>query len=294
MARNINWNLYKYFIAVYETKNYHRASELLGVSPSAVLQNIKELSNQLGAVLFNSKNRGVEPTNEADELYPQMKKAVNLISATENKFEKFDNESTGVIKIATNSWFAKIYLNNYLKKFCSAYPKVQLEIIQSEDISLLKQKKLDCIIDIDSLFYGTDFKTIDMLGKELEYSFVASREYTKIHGLDKPITKTELSKRPIIERSVSWTNYRNKWLGADFTPLEIKIQTAEQAISMLKNSIGIACFNNLILKDLNDPDIVKLQIKDLLLPRGKLVCAYVNLTRPAKTFIDGLLKFCNG
>ncbi len=40
---NINYNLYKSFLVVYETKNISRAADLLYISQPAVSHNIKEL-----------------------------------------------------------------------------------------------------------------------------------------------------------------------------------------------------------------------------------------------------------
>mgnify|MGYP003297417224 CR=1 FL=1 len=43
---NINYNLYKSFLVVYETKNISRAADILYISQPAVSHNIKELEKQ--------------------------------------------------------------------------------------------------------------------------------------------------------------------------------------------------------------------------------------------------------
>ena len=43
---NINYNLYKSFLVVYETQNISRAAELLYISQPAVSHNIKELEKK--------------------------------------------------------------------------------------------------------------------------------------------------------------------------------------------------------------------------------------------------------
>ena len=49
---NINYNLYKSFLVVYETQNISRAADFLYISQPAVSHNIKELEKQLKKFAF--------------------------------------------------------------------------------------------------------------------------------------------------------------------------------------------------------------------------------------------------
>lgn len=290
---NINWNFYKYFAVVYETRSFNKAAEVIGVSPSAVLQNIKELSNQLGTTLFTSSPKGVEPTPEADKMYPQIKSVVEKILEQEDRFETFDKNSNMTIKIAAHSWFAKIFLNGYIKEFRTKYPKAQLTVIASDDAEMLANKKVDFMIDIDCLFEGTNLRTVDIFQKDIETVFVASSNYIKEHGLNKSITKAELIKHPIIERNDKLIKKYKEMLGFDFSSFDIKVQTTEQIVPMIKNSLGITSFGKCFLQELNDPDIVEIEIKDIVIPTVRFVCAYNGtLPRHVRTFINGLLSYC--
>jgi len=287
---NVNWNLYKYFVVVYETRNYHRAAEKLGVSPSAVLQNMKELSNQLGFALFTASRKGVEPTSDANDLYSQMKKATEIISVTENKLKA--KNSGGVVRIAAQSLFAKNYIYGYIKEFHAQNPTIQIEIIQSDDVNLIKQKKLDFIINWDLLFKGTDLKTLDMFNKDVTLYFVATKNYLNERGLEQNITKAELIKQPIIERSEFMSKFREH-VAPDFTPTEINAQANEQIFEMVQNGLGIGLFSEFVLQSFHNPDIVRLNVTDMIIPPSRLVCAYSEtLSRPSKAFLDGLAKFC--
>ena len=291
---NINWNLYKYFIKVYETQNYHRAAEELSVSPSAVLQNIKELSNQLGIVLFTASRKGVEPTDDAKNLYSQIKKSTETILVVENKFKTSKNDFGGVVRIAAHSLFAKNQVFGYLKEFNTKYPTIQIEIVASGDVSLIKQKKLDFIIDWDWLFRGTDLVLTDLLDKSFRQYFVATKQYLKEHNLEQKITKAGLEKQPIIERSELMEKFC-KYVVTDFTPLEINTQAGEQIFETVNKSLGIGFFSELVLKSFYNPEIVRLSVTDMKIPPAKLVCAHVgNLSASAQAFLDGFVKFVGG
>jgi DNA-binding transcriptional LysR family regulator len=76
---NINYNLYKSFLVVYETKNISRAAEILYISQPAVSHNIKELEKQLNIQLFYKKSNGMSATSEAEILYKYISSAFNSI-----------------------------------------------------------------------------------------------------------------------------------------------------------------------------------------------------------------------
>lgn len=57
------------FIAVYEARNFLRASESLGSSPSGVSWRIRRLETRIKGILFERQRYGVMPTSAADTLY---------------------------------------------------------------------------------------------------------------------------------------------------------------------------------------------------------------------------------
>lgn len=59
----------KTFLAVWEEKGYTRASEKLGLTQSAVSQQVKVLENQLGKKLFSRKGRDLQLTEAGKLLY---------------------------------------------------------------------------------------------------------------------------------------------------------------------------------------------------------------------------------
>ena len=293
VSSNTNWNLYKSFYTVFQTKNINRAAELLGVSRPAVSQNIRELGDQLGFTLFNAHSKGVEPTDEAKTLYETISKVVAMIADVEDRLQVYNSECSGTINAAVHSWFARCYVDAYIKEFRAKYPKVRLVLSQEENVDLLKQRKLDFIFNFDYLFMYENLHTVDMFNKIIKGHFVASKNYAKEHGLDKPITKAELVKHPLIDRKEPLQKYWS--LSNDHVSFEtiIEIQTEGQIPSMVKRGVGISMLNKPALMDLNDPDIVELDVTDYVLPTARLVCAHnTPLSKPAQIFLDGLLKFC--
>jgi len=290
ISSNTNWNLYKYFFTVYETKNINRAAELLCVSRPAVSQNIKELNNQLGVTLFKAHPKGVEPTNEADILYRTISKVVGMIIDVESQI----SGGLDTVSTAAHGWFAQVYIDGYVKEFRAQYPNVKLVLSHEVDFDLLKARKLDFIIDADFLFSDINFSTIDIFGKDVQGYFIASKDYAEKHGLLKPVTIDEIIKHPIIDRKELLQKHWGLSL-ANAKPFKttIEVQSEVQIPPMVRNGIGIGMLNELALHDLNDPNIVRLQVQGFILPKTRFVCAFKStLSRSAQVFVDGLLQYC--
>ena len=289
----VNWNLYKYFIAVYETKSFSKAADILGVSPSAVSQSIKELGNQLDKVLFTSSRQGANPTPDGEEVYKQIKPAYEAITNVEDS--ALDANAEGTIRIAVHSWFARTFLSNYMKEFRTNYPKVKIIVTQNNNVGTLKQKQADLAIDFDRLLKDTSVRTIDIFNKDVKTVMVATKSFLRERGLTTKLTTADVLKMPIIEQ-VEWFGEYKNWLGKDLKPFEMatQAQAHDYFISMVKNDMGISGFGKCMIKELvaGDPEIVELDITPPP-PSFRFVCAYnPPLTRHAKAFVDGLLKFC--
>jgi len=285
---NTNWHLYKTFIVVYETGNLHKASEILYISRSGVSHNLKELSGQLGTTLFTAHSKGVAPTSEANEIYPIIKNAIISIVEAENNLQSFNSESVGTIKMAMTASHVELYAE-YMKEFCTKYPKVKLELFERNSIDLLEQGKIDFILATEKFFSNTELKTINI--SHVSSIFIASKEFLSKNSLSQSVTKNELLNLPIIAHRDTWTEFckDNK---IDILPFVFKTASSDMTYSMTKRAIGVGYYFKELLSN-NEQSIIALYTKDVVLPIAKTSCGYKNnLSKPAKAFIDGLIEYC--
>ena len=70
---NINFELYKVFYEVANSKSISKGAKNLMISQPAVTQSIQTLENELGGKLFIRTPKGVILTNEGKELYSYIK-----------------------------------------------------------------------------------------------------------------------------------------------------------------------------------------------------------------------------
>lgn len=73
----------KFFVAVYETKGFARASIALDTVQSNVSSRIKKLEEFFSATLFERRARGIVPTAKGEHLYRYAKNVLKLLRETE-------------------------------------------------------------------------------------------------------------------------------------------------------------------------------------------------------------------
>jgi DNA-binding transcriptional LysR family regulator len=72
----------RYFVAVFEAKNFSRASEVLGTVQSNVSARIRNLEEFLEVELFQRHYRGIIPNEKAIKLYQHAKHVLASVEQT--------------------------------------------------------------------------------------------------------------------------------------------------------------------------------------------------------------------
>jgi DNA-binding transcriptional LysR family regulator len=69
----------RYFVAVYEARNFAQASATLHTVQSNVSAHIRKLEASLGVALFERHRRGALPTDKGERLYHYAKRVIALV-----------------------------------------------------------------------------------------------------------------------------------------------------------------------------------------------------------------------
>ncbi len=77
----------RYFIAVYESKGFSKASEFLGTVQSNVSARILGLERSIDTLLFERKWRTVVPTEKGERFYEYAKHVIAVLDHTERMFK---------------------------------------------------------------------------------------------------------------------------------------------------------------------------------------------------------------
>ena len=135
---NINFELYKVFYEVANSKSISKGAEKLMISQPAVTQSIQTLEYELGGKLFIRTPKGVILTNEGEELYNYIKDGMTYFINGTNKFMSLKSLDYGVLNIGSTTTISENYLMPYLKKFHDLYPNININITNDLTDNLLK------------------------------------------------------------------------------------------------------------------------------------------------------------
>lgn len=287
---NINYNLYKSFLVVYETKNISRAADILYISQPAVSHNIKELEKQLNIQLFYKKSNGMNTTSEADILYKYISSAFNSIWKGELTISDMAGLKTGVVKIGIPSYLTVLFLSDIITEFRSKYPNVKIEIVSKpipDLITMLQTQNIDIVIDSQPITTEKSTMSIKYLKSYSHCFFTTDKFYNeKSFGID------NINNLPLIISSQSAEEIKllkNSVVGLKINPI-IEAWTTESMIKLVKEGNGIGyCQEDYIKEELEAGTLKKLNLL-FALPKLDIYSGYIidTLAFAPKKFIEFL------
>ncbi|MFH1215908.1 MAG: selenium metabolism-associated LysR family transcriptional regulator [Pseudomonadota bacterium] len=149
------------FVSVYRNRSFSKASEQLYISQPTISEHIKNLERSLGCLLFDRLGRKIEPTSEADLIFP---KALQLIEDLEKINEivaKSVDRVKGKLVLGASTIPGNYMLPVLAAKFRENYPDVSFEIVVADT-----KKITDMLVNHD-FFMG--IVGADMEPKVLQY-----------------------------------------------------------------------------------------------------------------------------
>lgn len=202
---NMDLNLIKIFIEVYECKSVLAASKKLYVSQPAVSNSIKKLEVFLGGELFVRKSKGVIPTTEGTQFYDSCKEFLHNLNNSINTFSKYTSLEKGYINIGSSSTIMRRILLPFISEFSEKHPNIIIRVtdaISEELTKLLKIGEIDIAI-LSSPVQNDDFFSKTLLTKTMD-CFIAPLTFEKNF-----LKKEELKDYPLIAQKKA---FKQPWL----------------------------------------------------------------------------------
>lgn len=181
---DISLDLYKSFLAVAKNKSMTKAAQELLISQPAISKSIKTLEDQMGVLLFNRSNKGLELTKEGKMLYDRISVAMNLILNAQTELSFYKDLEEGEVKIGVSSVLSKCLLTDTLKSFTTKYPNIKISItngLVDDLIEKLNLGKLDFVIYNDKeVKYNAETETL----KDFSYVFFYNKNFYEIEHIE--------------------------------------------------------------------------------------------------------------
>ncbi|PKH07417.1 LysR family transcriptional regulator [Moritella sp. Urea-trap-13] len=230
------------FVEVAKKRSFTAAAKKLGLSKSAISQQIKRLEESAGQQLLIRNTRGVVLTAVGETLLARSELLSDQLSMTLAELDSAKAQPSGSFKVSVPPFFEKGIVIPAVKQLSLEFPKLIPEVVVTEKWQDLIEHKLDAAI------FGGDIKDCNYralsIGKVSEI-FCASPRYIKQHGGLNSIE--QLPEHKFI--ATAWQHdelqlFDNKQANKRLVNVEhcAKVNTLTTALEMMLNDVGIALF----------------------------------------------------
>jgi DNA-binding transcriptional LysR family regulator len=117
------------FASVYRNRSFSKASEQLYISQPTISEHIKNLEKSLGCTLFDRLGRKIEPTSEADLIFPKALQLVEDLERINDLVLKSSQRVKGKLFVGASTIPGNYMLPVLAAKFRNKYPEVSFEIV---------------------------------------------------------------------------------------------------------------------------------------------------------------------
>ena len=186
------------FTHVVEQGSFSAAARQVGLSRTVVSYHMKKLESNLGVTLINRSTRSLSLTEAGKTYYESCRIIAEQAQSAQNKMENFKNEPEGLLKITCPVNVGLQLIVPALNEFKELFPKIELDIMLSDDIINIIHEGIDLAIRgaplPDSGLKASKLST-------LPTCLCGSPDYFRKHG--RPTTPAELEQH-------SWVAHKLK------------------------------------------------------------------------------------
>lgn len=186
----------RYFTETARIGNLTKASEKLGISPSAVFRQIKLLENELGVPLYRRTHYGLSLTTAGKELFDKAQEIIRLADETVRNISKNDYELQEPLSIAFMDDTFSDSIPDIIDGFRQLHPQIKLVFYSGvhKHVTKLLEKKN---VDIACLFYYQTPRGLDHVKTDIvkPYGIVMSPDDPLV---DKTIDQSVLRSIPLV------------------------------------------------------------------------------------------------
>ncbi len=253
------------FMAVYRHGSFRRASEELGLSPSALSRQIVALEETIGARLFNRDTRNVSPTDQGAAFATLAERMLNVADLEMSDFQAYLSARHGRLVIAGLPSVTAGLLPRLLTRFKAAHPNVDVRVLDALSDSVLHAVE-DGEADIGFTAATVSPRSRISFLRLLEDRFIAIGRPDGALAEDRPYSWQEVVNMPFIAMAkgtsvrelVDWACQR---IGHPLEP-QYEVSHLATAGALVSEGLGITALPELTLPVLGNWGLIQRPIAD--------------------------------
>src|SRR6185436_14513276 len=137
-------------LTVAELGSMGRAAERLAISQPSVSKAIADMEHTIGVRLLDRTSRGVEPTDYGRALLRRGVGAFDELRQGIKDIETLADPTTGQVRVGCPEAIASGFLAAVIEQFCRHYPRVEISVTASNNMSyefrLLRDRDVDFLL----------------------------------------------------------------------------------------------------------------------------------------------------
>ncbi|WP_299624664.1 LysR family transcriptional regulator [Pelagibius sp.] len=195
----MDWDCFRYFLAVVEHKSLSAAARELGVTQPTVGRRIRDLENWLDARLFDRENLGYSLTPAGETIVELAYGLDKTVGDIIRRVSGHDGRRSGRVRLSTAECLGTFWLVPRLSSFKGAFPEIELEIILNNNALDVMSGHCDIALRVG------DPESEDAIGQcfgKVHFGLFASSAYLAANGT--PTALSDLQQHSVIA-----------WAGAD-------------------------------------------------------------------------------
>ncbi len=182
------------FLAIARHQSFRKASDELGVTPSAISHAFRTLEEQLGVRLLNRTTRSVALTEAGERLRARVAPAFRDIGDALEDLNSFRDTPTGTLRINAARASTQTVLLPLVTRFLAAYPGITVEIVVNNAMVDMVAEGFDAGVRFGEII-AQDMIAVP-IGPPQRSAYVASPDFFRRYP--KPETPADLKGLPCI------------------------------------------------------------------------------------------------
>ena len=121
---------YQVFKTVVDMGSFHKAADILGLTPSAISHAISSMEKELGFSVLTRSKSGITMTNAGEQLLPYVNAVLNSDESLQQVIAELNGLKQGKVKIGVFSSICTSWLPEILQSFRRKYEGITIEVFQ--------------------------------------------------------------------------------------------------------------------------------------------------------------------
>lgn len=277
---------YRAFVETVEKRSVSAAAEALGVSQSALTQNLNALERDFGFRLLVRSRSGVHLTREGRRVYPAARQVVQSDDALQKMVSEERERGGHVIRIATFKSVAVSWLPAMMKAFQSDHPEAQFKLFDGA------YAEVDEYVRSGAVDFGfvslPDALNCEMIPVKADKLLAVLPKGHPLAEAGRVPAKC-FGSEPVVSLVDSTNRDAQRYLTSQGVTPDIRFQTADDyaLISMVESGLGICITHELVLRS----DRHDVLIKELDPPAHRTIAIAIPDLKSAPELVQQFIRF---